>query len=137
MTHHNPETLPESVQKGLLCFNQRAFYEAHEYFEIAWRQAPEDVREFYRALLHLSGGFFRLNQNRPEAARKFFAHGQKWMRSFSGEIGGISARFLNTLFERLLSALDQGMSSEDILHHHFTTITPITEVNHENSSDRI
>jgi len=35
------------AQKGLCLFTRREFYEAHEYFERAWRETQDDSREFY------------------------------------------------------------------------------------------
>ncbi len=137
MTHQNPETLPESVLVGLNCFNRKAFYEAHEHFERAWRQTEDDSREFYRALLHLSGGFYRLTQDRPQGAKKFFTHGQKWIRTFSGTFGGIQTNVLESLFTKLIIALDQEEPSREIIQQYFIKLTPASEVNHENSADRI
>ena len=76
------QNLLQTVKNGVQLFNHGAFYEAHEFFEDAWRQTQEESREFYRALLHLSGGFFRLQQDRPSAARKFFTKAQYWLAYF-------------------------------------------------------
>lgn len=63
------EEVPQDVNDGIRLLNQDQFYEAHEAFETAWRRTQDPSREFYRALLHISGRFFRLSQSRPEAAK--------------------------------------------------------------------
>ena len=77
------EQLPDNVIAGLEAFRKKEFYSAHEYFEDAWRKTLGTSREFYRALLHLSGGFFRLTQSRPGAAKKILHTCSKMARVLS------------------------------------------------------
>ena len=119
--------LPESFHRGLRAFNQRAFYEAHEHFETAWRQTPGEEREFFRAFLHMSGGFFRLTQNRPAAAKKFFAHAHKWFSGFEERHYRFDvAQILNQL-EHLMALIDQQIPPNDILTGQYQPIQPGAE----------
>lgn len=120
----NRTSLPVIFQTGLTTFNQSAFYEAHERFEAAWRQTPGEEREFFRAFLHLSGGFFRLTQGRPKAARKFFAHAQKWLASFPDCFHGFDVSQLLCHVQLLMDAIDQQAPSTDILQDLFQPIHP-------------
>ena len=78
MSSQNHE-IPQKVRMGLVSFRERSFYKAHEYFEEAWRETYGPKREFFRILLHISGGFFRLSEEKTHAARKFFEHALKWL----------------------------------------------------------
>lgn len=94
--------LPPEVIQGMVKFMDQEYYDAHEYFETAWRETPDSSREFYRALLHISGGFFRLTQDRPQAARKFFLHAIKWLETFPCPYQGFdTAEIKRLLFEMI------------------------------------
>lgn len=120
--HGLRSTLPENFQKGLQSFNRREFYAAHEHFENAWRQTPGDEREFYRAFLHLSGGFYRLSQNRPGAAQKFFTHADKWFAAYPDDFYGFNVSRIRQYLHQLISSLEKSISAGEILRNQFQTI---------------
>ena len=121
MSEHRT-SLPEIFQKGRQAFNQQNFYEAHEYFEEAWRRTPGEAREFFRAFIHLSGGFYRLTQDRPEAARKFFIHAHKWLGIFPDSHLGYDVNKLKQTLGQLIEALDRGIQPSTILEEQFQPI---------------
>ena len=108
--------------KGLQAFNRQAFYDAHEYFEIAWRNSPPDEREFYRTLLQISGGFYRLTEDRPTAARKFFDRALFWLQAFPSSFKSMNVKALRGWLTTLLNALVEGRPSSEIIHHYFHPI---------------
>jgi predicted metal-dependent hydrolase len=114
--------IPKNVRQGIKHFNNFAFYEAHEFFEDAWRETSESPRDFYRALLHMSGGFYRLTQGRPIAARKFFIHALSWLKSFPNNFLGFDNAVLQDQLKKLIETLDQNLSCELILETHFHPI---------------
>jgi len=122
--HETQNTLPQDFIQGLETFNQGLFYEAHEYFENAWRQTSGKEREFFRAFLHLSGGFFRLTQDRPGAALKFFVHSLKWFSVFPGSFFGYRVTHIRQHLRQLMQAIDQNIPPGVILKIHFYPIHP-------------
>ena len=102
------ENLPEEVRQGLSLFKQDAYYQAHEEFETAWRKTQPPEREFYRALLQISGGFYRLTQNRPTAAIKFFKHALNWLAYFPDTHLGFNIRLLKKDLNLIISTIEQG-----------------------------
>lgn len=116
------DNISSEVEKGLQHFNQGDFYEAHEYFETAWRQTDDPLREFYRALIHVSGGFFRLTQERPGAAKKFFTHALRWLREFPSPILGIDTAALKAHLLQMIEAIDQNRDAESILQQYKRSI---------------
>ncbi len=115
------------ARQGISLFNQRQFFTAHEYFEDAWRETTDESREFYRALLHISGGFFRLSQDRPSAARKFFSRALDWLTRFENPTFGFNTAKLRRYIEILIQAIDQEEDSAAILKAHFQPIQPSDE----------
>ena len=126
MKHASGE-LPTKVYQGLLLFNQLFFYEAHEYFEDAWRETEDESREFFRVLLQMSGGFYRLTQARPQAARKFFNHALSWLSDFPNPYRGFNTNLLKNMLQELIEAVDDGQKSNTILENHFQALYPENE----------
>ena len=110
--------LPDRVKQGIRTFNQGKFFAAHEFFEDAWRETPDDTREFYRALLHISGGFFRLTQERPSAALKFFTRAQHWLGFFSDTHMGLDVDDLRTQLDQLIDEIESSQAAKVILEYH-------------------
>jgi hypothetical protein len=123
MQAHAPKMNP-NAEKGLQLFNQGAFYDAHEYFETAWRETLPPEREFYRALLQISGGYYRLTQDNAKAARKFFDHALGWLAAFSNLQFGIDTAVLRLRLTGTITALDQGQSPQTVYKQRFHPIQP-------------
>ena len=114
---------PRKVKQGIEYFNKADFYEAHEYFEDAWRETEDDSREFYRALLHLSGGYYRLTQDRSSAARKFFMRSLHWLETFPNTHLGLDIGSLKAHLQSLITEINSGLDSQTILRQHPYRIT--------------
>lgn len=121
------EKLLENAINGLNAYNAGDFYRAHEYFEAAWRETPTESRDLYRALLSLSGGFFRLMQKRPDAAWKFFIKAHDWLAQFPGNYYGLDLSKISLNIRAILVALDQKMDPRAIIQNFFEPIPPPEE----------
>jgi predicted metal-dependent hydrolase len=117
--------LPKNVKQGLLAFNQKSYFQAHEYFEDAWRESDDPSREFFRALLHISGGFFRLTEGKPQAAKKFFQHALKWLDDFESNYLGFDNANLKQMLEELIIEIDDRKHPEGILEQFKSSIFSI------------
>lgn len=123
--------LPTKVKHGLRAFNQGEFFAAHEFFEDAWRETPDSSREFFRSLLHISGGFYRLTEDRPRAAMKFFSRALHWLQFFSNDYMGLEVEKIRNLLEKLIDNINAGKPSKDIIEQHSIQII---SKNQENST---
>ena len=104
-----------NTRQGLRLYNQKEFYSAHEFFEDAWRGALGDSREFFRALLQISAGYYRLTQNRSEAAKKFFSRALYWLQPFPKHHLGFDVIFIKDHIQGLIEAINSNLPSESIL----------------------
>ena len=116
------QKLPNSVLQGLQRFNQGEFYEAHEDFEAAWRKTPGEEREYYRALLQISGGFFRLTLGNSKGARKFFQLAKGWLARFPNSYFGIDNLAVQNNLNTILYDLERGRHPAAVLEQHFQPI---------------
>ena len=117
------QKLPNSVLQGLERFNRRDFYEAHEDFEAAWRQTQGKEREYYRALLQISGGFFRLSQGNPKGAQKFFQLAAGWLTRYPNSFRGLDTLAIQNNLEAILRDLARDRHPSAILEQHFQPIS--------------
>ncbi len=117
---------PEAL-KGLRQFNQGEFYEAHEFFEKAWRETQDDSREFYRSLLLICGGFFRLTQGRTDAAKKFFTLSLHWLGFFPNHYQGMDTGELQHQLRKLNEAINKNWTTVCILENFIPKIEGIFE----------
>lgn len=124
------QSIRHHVVKGIKFLNQKDFYEAHEHFECAWRMTPDDSRELYRALLLISGGFFRLSQNKPDAAKKFFSNALGWLEPFPDHYLNFNVSDLRAYCQILMDNIDQSTPADKIIRDYFQPVKP---EDHDNS----
>ncbi|MCI0569161.1 MAG: DUF309 domain-containing protein [Myxococcaceae bacterium] len=64
----------EALERAIALFDERRFYEAHEYFEYLWNSpavAPED-RNFWKGLAQLSAACCHVQRENPRGAMTLF-----------------------------------------------------------------
>lgn len=122
MMHSRPHNPSHDFHQGLLKFNNGDFFQAHEDFEAAWRKTPGEEREFYRSLLQISGGYFRLTQGNVSGARKFFTLALDWLEGFPANFQGTNVQSIRETLQSVLSDLDKGRSPQAILNQRFQPI---------------
>jgi predicted metal-dependent hydrolase len=50
------------------CFNQQAYFEAHDVLEELWLKTHGDRRDFYKGMIQTAAVFLKLQQDKPAAA---------------------------------------------------------------------
>ena len=58
----------ELFEKGLKAYNEREFYDAHEYWEDLWSDYVLPDAKFIQALIQLSVGYFHITNNNRNGA---------------------------------------------------------------------
>jgi hypothetical protein len=52
------------------CFNQQAYYEAHDVLEELWLKTRGEPRDFYKGLIQTAAVFLKLQQGKPDPAAR-------------------------------------------------------------------
>ncbi len=78
LLHKNEDGLDPHYAGWFTCFNQGAFYEAHDVLEALWlpQRGQPDAR-FYQGLIQLAGAFVHLQKNRLRPADALFRLAQE------------------------------------------------------------
>ena len=88
-----------AVAQGLSCLRAGAFFDAHEHFEAAWREADPPVRPLLQGLAQLAASHHQLTLGRGRAAVRTWRKARDKLRAvdalppeFSAEMDAFHAR---------------------------------------------
>ena len=61
--------LDDPLQRAVVIWNQRLFFEFHDHLETLWKAATGDRRQMLKGLIKAAGVYVHLEQNHEEAAK--------------------------------------------------------------------
>jgi predicted metal-dependent hydrolase len=97
---HDDSSVEAEYKRGLDLARQGAYFEAHEAFEIAWRAADPDERDFFQGLVHVVVFAYQAGRGRQVGAER---QRQKALRRLSS----YAPVYRRLDVERVLAALDR------------------------------
>ncbi|MBE0688064.1 MAG: DUF309 domain-containing protein [Anaerolineaceae bacterium] len=114
------EFLDPRAKKGILLFNQKKFFAAHEELELAWRDEPGGIRDLYRGILQIGVAYYHIQHKNFTGAQKMFIRSEKWLAIYSGYYLGINIGKLKkdaTSISKMLNngELDQIITSDGVI----------------------
>ncbi len=62
----------KDLAKGLTCLQNGHFFEAHEYWEIPWKEMRGGARSFWQAMIQLSVGAYHFENNNLTGCRNLW-----------------------------------------------------------------
>lgn len=80
--------------KGLEEFRAGRFFEAHEEWELLWKDSTGDDKVFLQGLIQLAAALVHIGRGNPAAATRLLALAKEKLDGFEDEEGGIDLRFL-------------------------------------------
>ena len=95
--------------KGLQAFNEKNFYDAHEYWEEIWTEYRLPDAKFVQGLIQLSVGFYHLTNQNLNGARGLFRKCQNKFENYNGLQRGLSVDVIKSLAK---NAFDNVMEIE-------------------------
>lgn len=116
MPNNIPKPIPldPRVKRGVILFNQKKYFEAHEELENAWREETEPIREFYRGILQIGVAFYHIEHNNYTGAIKLLHRAQKWLAPYSGVVLGINISKLKSDAMQIQRTIEERFNSGDI-----------------------
>ncbi len=101
---------PRAYQ-GILLFNQKKFFQAHDELEFAWRETKDPIRELYRGILQVGVSYYHLENNNIRGAKIMLQRAQKWLKLFPDVCQGIDVKKLKNDADKiylLILDIEQG-----------------------------
>jgi uncharacterized protein len=83
------EPLHPKAIEGILYFNKKMYFEAHEALEAAWKVEGEPIRDLYKGILQAAVVYFHLSRQNYEGTLKMYHRSQKWLRGWPEVCQGI------------------------------------------------
>lgn len=106
---------------GVLFFNERDFFEAHEVWEDLWAESHGPERSFYQGLIQAAVGLFHFSGGNLGGAGKLYRSSREYMRPCGSPFLGLDAdafwRRMEECFRPLLavSAPDRSLRPDPTL----------------------
>lgn len=99
---------PNPLEEGIALHNAGAYFEAHEAFELVWKDAGGFERAFYHGLILISGGCYHFRERNWVGARALLRRGIEELRDVpAGTYRGVAVGKLITDVVQVLSAIDE------------------------------
>jgi len=102
------EKLHPRAIKGIIFFNQKKFFDAHEELEIAWRDEPGQIRDLYRGILQVGVAYYHITRRNFSGAKKLIIRSEKWLEPFPDKVLGINIKKLKSDSKNILVKLENG-----------------------------
>jgi predicted metal-dependent hydrolase len=77
---------------GILFFNEREFFEAHEVWEDLWADIPGPERRFIQGLIQAAVGLYHFGNSNLRGARKLYQTSSAYMQPFGDRHLGLDNR---------------------------------------------
>jgi hypothetical protein len=116
---------------GVLFFNERDFFEAHEVWEDLWAESHGDERRFYQGLMQAAVGLFHFGGGNLGGAVKLFHSSRDYMRPCGSPFLGVNVnafwRSMEECFRPLLEGPPDRASRPDPARIPTITLDPAPE----------
>jgi uncharacterized protein len=103
-------TAPEASAflQGVAHFNRGEFFEAHEVWEVLWRETPGPSADLYKGLIQCAVALHHLRRGNLDGARRVYQRQRQYLSRFSPTTLGVPVADLlarmDALFAPLLAA---------------------------------
>jgi uncharacterized protein len=91
---------------GLRCYRREEFFEAHEHWEILWRQSQGPEKSFLQALIQMAGGFHHLRRNNLQGASALLKASLRRLEAYPARFEGVEVAGLREELKGWLQALE-------------------------------
>ncbi|MGH9729208.1 MAG: DUF309 domain-containing protein [Candidatus Acidiferrales bacterium] len=101
----------EKFRQGIILFNSREFFKAHEVWEELWLTARETDKLFLQGMIQLAAAFHHYGRGNLTGTRSLLEAGLDKLREFPGEYRGTNLHVLRRAIDVWLEAMTRGRST--------------------------
>lgn len=70
------------MEEGVDLFNRRYFFEAHDVWEEIWQKERGPMRDFFKGLIHLAGGFHHFTNENYRGSSALLSSGVRYLEGY-------------------------------------------------------
>lgn len=107
-----PDDYDPRYLAGILFFNQREFFEAHEVWEDLWGDCGDDVRLFYKSLIQSAVGLYHFGNGNLRGAEKLYRTSRGYMEGYPSPYLGFDVR---KFWEQMARCFAPVLAEKDLL----------------------
>ena len=107
MNNHNKDEL---FMSGLKLFNDRKFYDAHEFWEELWLEYYLEDKKFIQGLIQLTVAYYHLSTGNLKGAKSLLNKSLDKMKMFSPVNRGIDVNELIKSIRLSIEMIDDGVN---------------------------
>lgn len=124
---HEAMDIPMLLDQGIDLFNRRYFFEAHDVWEEIWRSEKGPMRNFFKGLIHLAGGFHHYQNGNFRGSAALLTSGVGYLTPYLPSQMGIHlAAVLAAVQEQLVKVLRLRAGTIEVEDVTFPTIVRTT-----------
>lgn len=127
------ESLHPDAERGIMLFNQRAFYEAHHGLEAAWLADKGSGRDLYRSILQVAVAYYQIERRNFRGAVKMFLRVRQWLAPLPDVCRGVDVAQLRLDAEMVYAMLLE-LGQERIDEFDIDLLRPVVLVSAEKDS---
>ncbi len=102
--------------KGCAFFLTGHYFETHEEWELVWRDAPKEEKDFYQGMVHLTVALYQAGRGNSRAARSQMIKARRRLSRYHPLHHGVR---LDALVPAVDDAVSRVLAGEDIKQFHF------------------
>lgn len=105
---HDTLTAHETFREGLRAYDRGAYYEAHEHWELLWREEPEETpkRHFLQGLIQVAAALHKLGvMKSPTGAMRLFERARARLTQVPDGMFGVDVQVVITGIDLALAAI--------------------------------
>ena len=106
------------VREASRLFNDKLYFECHDFLEEAWNDARGDDRSFLKALIEISVGFYHVAAGNHPGAVHLLSRGIARLESFVPESRGLDVAALVAIAARCLEKSKQARAGKRVTWDH-------------------
>ncbi len=106
--------MADHFSAGIVLFNAKLFFEAHEEWEILWLKSEGKEKLFLQGLIQLAAAFHHFQSNNSKGAQSLLEEGEIKIKNFGESHHGLNLKALHatiTAWKRFFQNTTQGAES--------------------------
>lgn len=107
-------TEPELLAEAARLFNDKLYFEAHDYLEDAWQDARGDERAFLQALIHVSVGMYHVAAANHQGAVNLLSRAVDALGGFAPSKDGLDVEALVAKASTCLAKSNRLLAGESV-----------------------
>ena len=103
-------------EEGCRLFRAGHYFETHEEWELVWKDAPKEEKDFYQGMVHLTVALYQAGRGNTRAAHSQMTKARRRLSRYHPQHCGVR---LDSLIPAVDTAVNRVLAGDDIGRFHF------------------